>query len=179
MNHIESGFIARILVGVSTFLVLSAAAATRPAFAVELRIPSKKAVAGQLVNVPVEIDRIDNLAGLKIVVKYDDDAMTYRSTKKAPQANTLIHIVNDKRPGMLVVVMAGARGIKGEKLQILTFIFDVGADVPAGSLLPVDIVESQLMSDQLENIEHDTVGARIEVVGAKAHEKIEDRQAVE
>jgi hypothetical protein len=169
-------FLATVVAGAAAFLALSAAVSIRPAFAVEIRIPSMQATAGQSIKVPVVIDQIDNLAGMKLVVRYDKAAMTYRSTEKAPQANTLIHIVNDKRPGTLIVVMAGARGIKGENLEILTFTFDVGAEVPAGSALPVNIVESQLMSDQLKEVEHRTTNGVIEIVGPKTPAQSGDRK---
>lgn len=164
-------FPAGVIIGAAAFLILSAAVSVRPACAVEIRVPATRASAGHSVKVPVVIDRIDNLAGMKLVVRYDKEAMTYRSTEKAAQANTLIHIVNDKRPGTLIVVMAGAQGIKGENLQILTFTFDVGADVKVGAALPVNIVESQLMSDRLKDIDHQTTDGFIEIVGDDASVK--------
>jgi len=122
-----------------------------------------KAAPGQPVEVPVIIDHIDNLAGMKLVFGYDKDALTYQSTAKAKEAASLIHIVNDKRPGLLIAVMAGARGIKGENLAVLTFTFEVDENIPPGTSLSFRITESQLMSDKLKDVDHRVTIAPLEI----------------
>ncbi len=124
------------------------------ASAAEIRIPPLKAAPGQQIEVPVIIHGVDNLAGMKIVFGYDSKALRYESTAKAKEAASLIHIVNDKRPGLLIAVMAGARGIKAEELAILTFTFKVSPKASPGTTLSFRITESQLMSDKLKDLDH-------------------------
>jgi hypothetical protein len=144
--------------------LLSATVSFRAAVAAEIQIPPLKAAPGQPVEVPVIIDRVDNLAGMKLVIGYDKDALAYQSTAKAKEAASLIHIVNDKRPGLLIAVMAGARGIKGEHLAILTFTFEVAENIPPGTMLSFRITESQLMSDKLKEVDHKTTASPLEIV---------------
>ena len=66
-----------------------------------------------------------------------------------------MHIVNDKKPGILIIVMAGARGIKGENFPIFTLFFQISSKVTGRTESKLKITESQLMSDKLKNIEHD------------------------
>jgi len=145
-------------------MFLCAFGSSRTAAAAEVRIPPLKAAPGQQVQVPIVVDHIDNLAGLKIVLEYDKTHLTYQSTAKAKEAASLIHIVNDKKPGLLIAVMAGAQGINADRLAILTVTFTVAAGAPAGTSLAVTISESQLMSDKLKDIAHQVKTVPIEIV---------------
>lgn len=145
-------------------MFLCAFGSSRAAATAEVRIPPLNASPGKQVQVPIVVDQIDNLAGLKIVLEYDKTHLTYQSTAKAKAAASLIHIVNDKKPGLLIAVMAGARGIKADRLAILTVAFTVAADAPAGKSLPFTIWESQLMSDKLKNIAHEVKTTPVEIV---------------
>ena len=49
------------------------------ALGTELYIPALKSEAGKAVEVPLMIDEVDNLAGVKIVMKDDAGLLTYRS----------------------------------------------------------------------------------------------------
>jgi hypothetical protein len=102
--------------------------------------------------VPIVIERAEKLAGIKLVLKYDTDLLSYKGADKTPQTSALMHLVNDKQPGRLVVVMAGAVGISGEALPIVNLRFEV-RNRPAGQgVLPIEIVETQLMSEKLEEL---------------------------
>ena len=46
-------------------------------FGTELYIPAVTATAGQSVEIPIRLDHIDNLAGVKIVLKYDPDLLRF------------------------------------------------------------------------------------------------------
>jgi hypothetical protein len=54
-----------------------------------------------------------------------------------------MHIINDRTPGKLIIVTAGARGIQGKGMTILTLNFTVVIEIP----------EVQLMGDDLKEIE--------------------------
>ena len=135
------------------FLVLCALLAMLwavPAEAVEIRIPPLTAKSGQLLEVPITIDEIDNLAGVKLVLTYDPEILIYKSGMKTKETDSLMHIVNDKKPGLLIVVMAGAKGIKGKDLPIFTLTFEVKKDIKENRTTKISITESQLMGDDLK-----------------------------
>jgi len=121
-------------------------------YSTELSIPPMEAKSGDMIDIPVIIDRVDNLAGIKVVLNYDPNILIYKKASKTEQTASLMHIVNDKRPGLLIAVMAGAKGIKGSSIPLLMFTFEVKEtpDNPVSTRL--DITDVELMSDQLEDI---------------------------
>jgi hypothetical protein len=121
-------------------------------FATELYIPAVTGTAGQSIEIPIRIDHIDNLAGLKIVLKYDSDLLMFKKASKTNHTSSLMHIVNDKKPGHLIVVMAGAKGIKGDNFSILTLFFDIKGGLKTNQTTRLKITEAQLMSDELKDL---------------------------
>jgi hypothetical protein len=120
------------------------------AWAVEIKIPPVTAKSGQSVEIPLIIDEVDNLAGVKLVMTYDPEILTYKAGMKTKETESLMHIVNDKKPGTLIVVMAGAKGIKGKDFAIFTLSFDVKKDIKENHTTKISITESQLMGDDLK-----------------------------
>ena len=123
------------------------------AFATEIRIPPLTAKSGQTVDIPLMIDEIDNLAGVKIVMTYDPQILTFKEGVKSKETNALMHVVNDKKPGLLIVVMAGARGIKGKSFSIMTLTFTIKEGLRGNHSTQISITEVQLMSDELKDIQ--------------------------
>jgi hypothetical protein len=123
-----------------------------PAFGTELSIPALSALAGQTLEVPIRIDQVDNLAGIKIVMTYDPELLVFKKAAKTPSTTSLMHIVNDRKPGVIIVVMAGAMGIKGKDLSILTLSFSIKQGLKGNHTTRIKITEAQLMSDELKDI---------------------------
>lgn len=123
------------------------------AWATELQIPPLKAKAGQEIRVPLVIDQIGNLAGVKLVLHYDKELLTFREGNKSPATQSLMHIINDKTPGKLIIVMAGARGIQGKGITIMTLDFTVKKGLDGSPTAMIEIPEVQLMGDDLKEIE--------------------------
>ena len=115
--------------------------------ATELRIPPLSARSGQTIEVPILVDEVDNLAGVKLVMSYDPEIMVFKKGAKTKQTDSLMHVVNDKKPGQLIVVTAGARGIKGKNIPIFTLTFDVKAGLKGNHKEKIGITETQLMTD--------------------------------
>ena len=46
-----------------------------------------------------------------------------------------MHIINDRTPGKLIIVTAGARGIQGKGMTILTLNFTVVIEIPKVQLM--------------------------------------------
>ena len=64
-----------------------------------------------------------------------------------------MHIINDKTTGKLIIVMAGARGIQGKGMTILTLNFTVKKGLEGNHTIFIEIPEAQLMGDDLKEIE--------------------------
>lgn len=119
---------------------------------VELYIPAVQAKAGNTISVPIMVNHVDNLAGLKLVLKYDADLLEFKRGAKTRHTDELMHVVNDRTPGRLIIVMAGARGIKGTDIPLFTLSFRAGGNFSEPVFTRIEITENQLMSDQLDVI---------------------------
>lgn len=124
------------------------------ALAAEISISAIKAKAGESVDVPIKLDAADNLAGVKLSVKYDAELLTFKKADKSKETSALMHIVNDKKPGFLIIVMAGAKGISGKKFPLAVMTFETKKDLKEKKSTKIEITESQLMSEQLKDIPH-------------------------
>jgi hypothetical protein len=126
------------------------------AWGAELYIPPLNGKSGQSIDIPIMIDLVENLAGVKLVMTYDPELLTFNKGAKTKQTDSLMHIVNDKKPGLLIVVMAGARGIKGKDFPLLTLTFAVKEGLKGNHATQIKITEVQLMSDKLKDIKCST-----------------------
>ena len=127
--------------------------ASSPAWGAELRIPDLKGRSGQEVRVPLVIDQTANLAGVKLILHYNKDLLTFQEGVKTQSTQSLMHIINDKTPGKLIVVMAGARGIQGKEMTILTLTFAIKKGLTGNHTTAIEVPEVQLMGDDLKEIE--------------------------
>ena len=148
----------------ASFLFLLVALSPRgPVGAAEIRIPPIKTHPRQTIDIPIIIDEVDNLAGVKLVMSYDQEILVFKKGTKSKQTGSLTHVVNDTKPGQLIVVMAGARGIKIKNLAIFTLTFDVKKSVKGNRKVKIAITEAQLMTDQLKEIKCDIKVAPITI----------------
>ena len=108
MQRILARFICFLFCGFITIIWIS------PAWGTELHIPPLKGIPGESIDIPVMIDQVDNLAGVKLIMRYDPEILTFKKGMRTKYTSSLMHIINDKKPGILIVVMAGAKGIKGK-----------------------------------------------------------------
>jgi len=125
-----------------------------PVSAAEVRIPPITTRPNQTIDVPIIVDEVDNLAGIKLVMSYDPEILVFKKGAKTRETDSLMHIVNDKKPGQLIVVMAGARGIKGKNVPIFTLTFNIKSGLKGNHVTKIAITEAQFMSDQLKEIKY-------------------------
>ena len=118
----------------------------------EIRIPPVTTQSGQPVDILVRVQDVDNLAGVKLVMTFDPEILTFKRGSKTKATESLMHVINDKKPGLLIVVMAGARGISGKDTEIFKLTFDTKGGLKENHTTKVEIKEAQLMSDQLKEI---------------------------
>ncbi len=145
------------LVGVISFFWAAAG------WGAEVRLGPARAASGQTIDIPVTADRVERLAGVKLVIAYDADALTFRAANKTPRTQALMHIVNDKKPGRLVIVMAGARGIGGQDVRLLTLTFQGRNGAKRNPPTRIDILECQLMGEDLKEIKATTRGCAVPI----------------
>jgi len=90
-------------------------------------------------------------------MEYDCKILIFKNGVKTKESNPLMHIVNDKKPGKLIVVMAGAKGIKGKDFPILTLTFEIKKNLTGNHTTSIRINDVHLMSDQLKEIKCDVM----------------------
>ncbi|MBN1380503.1 MAG: hypothetical protein JXA41_02390 [Deltaproteobacteria bacterium] len=155
------GFIISLFVG---FLLQGAVLAT------EVYLQNGKGKPGQIVVCPVVIDDVKNLAGIKLVLKYDPELLTFKEGANTKHSRSLMHVINDKTPGKLILVMAGAKGIGGKDLNIMVLKFMIKknkTDNPSNDgkqNARLDITEIQLMDDQLKEVKAKTKSGVISIL---------------
>lgn len=137
------------------------------AFGVELVIPAITAQSGETVTIPIKIDQVENLAGVKLVMKYDADLLVYKKGDRTASTASLMHIVNDKKPGILILVMAGAKGIAGKDISIFFLAFETKKGIKSNHRSEIVITECQLMSDQLKTLPCDIKSLPITIMPSK------------
>ncbi len=135
-------------------LVLAACVAMS-VHASEISVASASAVSGKSVELPVVVDKAEKMAGVKLVMTYDSDLLSFKKAAKTKDTSSLLHVVNDKQPGKVIVVMAGAKGIDGEKLSILTLSFEVKAGVEKETKTEIKITGAEMVAESLDNIDCD------------------------
>ena len=99
----------------------------------------------------LKADEVKKIAGLKISVSYPDQLITYIDSVKSAETSSFMHVVNDKNPGKLIIVMASARGISGENIPLLSLRFKprkIDQKLP----LVITATQCQLMDESLNEI---------------------------
>lgn len=118
-----------------------------------LYIPALTVQSGQSIKIPVKIDQIEKLAGVKLVIEYDIKHLMYEKVDKSDKASSLMHVVNDKNPGKLIIVMAGAKGVSGHDFELLTIQFKAASGLKETTFGHVRITEAELVSEDLKTIQ--------------------------
>jgi hypothetical protein len=139
------------LMGIVGSLFLFTASAT---LATEIFIPRKEASPGQQVQIPVMVDQVENLAGIKLLITYDSEILVFKKAEKTKETSPLMHIVNDKVPGRLILVMAGPTGVKGKGIALMTLTFEINKNIRGIRNTRLAITEVQLKNDQLKDISY-------------------------
>ena len=121
-------------------------------FGAELNIPTVTGSHGDIVKLPVIIDKVDNLAGIKLSLSYDKNTLKFIKAEKTTYTANMLHVVNEKVPGRLIVVMAAARGFTGENAPLVEMSFELLKDVKKEDKVIVQIIEAELMNDKLQRI---------------------------
>ena len=107
---------------------------------------------GSVVSIPIMLDQVNGLAGMKLVMAYDPDVLKFREGQKTPVSQSLMHVINDQKPGRLIIVMAGATGVSGKDVSLINLTFAVVKPPKNPGGAKIEVTEVQLMTDQLKEI---------------------------
>jgi hypothetical protein len=130
-------------------LVLIIASASAAA---ELRIPPVSGNQGEEIKLYVTVDKVDNLAGIKLTLLYDKDVLKFIRGERTQYTSNMLHVINDKVPGRLIIVMAAAKGFTGENAPLVEMAFELLKDVKKEDNVTLKVIEASLMSDNLKKI---------------------------
>ncbi len=135
------------------------------AFILSLRPDSICAATLELVSVKtspnlqmlLKIDKAEKLAGLKVSLTYPDKTLLLKSATKTKATSSFMHVVNDKNPGKLIIVMASAKGISGSEIPLFNLDFTFSGSSVKKPSVSLDLTTCQLMSEKLEEIPCKTI----------------------
>ena len=157
---ITHNFIFRVLLLIFIFLSTNAFGETSSA----LSIPDITVKIGQPVILPVKVNKVTKLAGIKLVIKYDANLLVYVESKKTDISKSFMHVVNDKKPGELIIVMASAKGITAENAPIFTIQFKIKNNLDKKVSSIISIAEGELMDENLKAIAFNPIAANITII---------------
>jgi hypothetical protein len=104
----------------------------------------------------LEIDKVEKLAGLKISLTYPDKILKFKSAKKTKATSAFMHVVNDKHPGKLIIVMASAKGISGSDMALFDLSFDLAVPSEKAKSATIKTTSCQLMTEDLKELPCET-----------------------
>ena len=116
-------------------------------------VPTKTTSSFQLT---LEIDKVEKLAGLKISLTYPDKILQFKTAAKTKATSSFMHVVNDKNPGKLIIVMASAKGISGSNVGLFNLDFKI-IENSSTSSVSIDMTTCQLMTEDLKELSCDTI----------------------
>lgn len=100
----------------------------------------------------MKVDQIRKLAGLKVIITHDKKNFQFVTAQKSKATNSFIHIANDKKEGQVIVVMAGAKGISGKDVELMTLEYKTVNQDAANKKPVLEITQCQLMGEDLKEI---------------------------
>lgn len=107
---------------------------------------------GVVYNYALSLEQIDKLAGLNLSINYPKDQFHFESAAKGEPFKSFLHVVNDKKPGKIIVVTASAIGVSGSNLHLLQLNFTkLQSDIKLDSSIFKQI-HCQLMNETLQEI---------------------------
>jgi hypothetical protein len=107
-------------------------------------------------KITLVIDHVEKLAGMKVTVTYDDKQLKFRKAEKAKSLASFMHVVNDKNPGSVIIVLASASGVSGTNLPLLHLEFTpINSATNNNTKQTVSVSQIQLMNENLQEITGD------------------------
>jgi hypothetical protein len=150
MIHKQKYFNLALPLSILLFLTLS----PHTISAATLKLVSTKTIPN--FQLSLEIDKVEKLAGLKISLTYPDKILKFKSATKSKATSAFMHVVNDKHPGKLIIVMASAKGISGSDMALFDLSFDLAAPSGKTKSASIKMTSCQLMTENLKELPCET-----------------------
>lgn len=107
---------------------------------------------GEPLEIPVTVTGARRLAGVKLTISYDRSLLTFDAMKKTPFSSGMMHVVNDKTPGRLIVVMASATGIPKQDYPLMSLVFKPTGPVEEMRTVALKVEQAEMMDEALKSI---------------------------
>ena len=145
MHRLPSIFLASIILVATLFFFASGSVRAEQIRVVGVENQSKPTYSLQVTDAKA-------LAGVKIKLAYPADSLQYVASAITGNTSGFLHVINDKLPGQLVVVMASAKGVSGPLIELLTLSFEQISDAKQDHPPVIEVTACQLMSDDLREL---------------------------
>jgi hypothetical protein len=105
------------------------------------------------IEATLTVEPAERIAGIKAVFTYDARSVTFKEARKSEATASFLHVVNDRTPGRLVIVLASATGISAERVELCHLVFDLNdhQQPPPAPLIALEDIE--IIDDLLNKIE--------------------------
>lgn len=97
------------------------------------------------------IDKAEKIAGMKLTISYNKELLVFKKAEKTEATSSFLHVVNDKKPGQLIIVMASAKGVSGVNMPLLQLVFEKSAS-GVRDKYSVTVTQVQLMTEDLKEV---------------------------
>jgi len=97
------------------------------------------------------IAQADKIAGMKVILAYDEDLLVFKKAEKSRDTSSFLHVVNDKKPGQVIIVMASAKGVSGNDLPLIHLSFQKRSNSTPDKC-SVKVTQLQLMTESLQEL---------------------------
>jgi hypothetical protein len=106
---------------------------------------------GNQLTFSLVVDHAEQIAGVKITLVYDKNFLTFKSAEKTKMTASFMHVVNDKVPGKIIIVMASAKGLSGDNVPLFHLKFTKIANSDTEKQT-ITVTQVQLMDEKLKEI---------------------------
>lgn len=116
----------------------------------EIFIPEMAVNAGARVKVPIAVTKLDDIAGIRLRVRYDPGAVRFLSGVSG--IRSFIDVINNKKAGELLVVMAGPKGVTTGQRKIYHLAFEMNDSAKKENMPPFYITDAEMMNSKLKQV---------------------------
>ena len=150
----------RCLLAAVLFLVFCA-----NTYGVQISVPEITAAPGSEITVEIIADDVTGIAGGKIVLEYDPEVLTAKSTRKMDLFGDLLLVESLEVAGEVRLAMAGVAGLAGGSGTIIEVDFDISPDAMGSSSTALNLSEVELFDGAGDNLDIEIVNGIVNIRG--------------
>jgi len=146
LNRLKAHFV------IIVFLLTVSLCLTNRCFAQSVRLSLINKGTDNHDKIALVVDHAEKIAGVKVILTYDKNMISFIKAEKSTATSSFLHVVNDKTPGKLIIVMASAKGISGDNLVLISFEFTGIKRLAETKSAKIAVTQIQLMNEDLQEI---------------------------